>query len=91
MAIQNILDMGSQIFSSLGKNNCETFTDIFIRLGEENIIPNDFSLKIKGMAGLRNILVHDYLQIDNEKLFNVIQNQLQDFEEFIKYILKYIN
>lgn len=40
------------------------------------------------MIGFRNIAVHDYKQIDEEVLADVIQNHLGDFIIFAKEILK---
>lgn len=42
------------------------------------------------MAGFRNILVHDYLKIDREIVYEVILNNLKDIEKFIKVIVEYI-
>ncbi len=90
LAIQNLLDIGSHILSSIGKNKCENYTDVLDKLGEENIIPPEFSRKIRGMAGLRNLLVHDYIKIQTEKIYDYIKNNLNDFRKFIKYINKYL-
>jgi len=39
------------------------------------------------MVGFRNIAVHEYQNIDNEILKNILQNNLRDIEEFYKIIL----
>ncbi len=91
LAIQNLLDIGSHILSAIGKNKCEDYTGVIDKLGEESIIPAEFSEKIRGMAGLRNILIHDYLEIEKEKIFNYLQNQLNDFIIFSKYIKLYLD
>ena len=44
--------------------------------------------KIAPMAGLRNILVHDYLDIDREKLYDLLRTHLDDFKEFGRHIAK---
>jgi uncharacterized protein YutE (UPF0331/DUF86 family) len=43
------------------------------------------------MPGLRNLLVHEYGIIDIEKIHDILQNNLSDFEGFQTYIRKYIN
>jgi len=41
------------------------------------------------MTGLRNILIHEYLKIDLDKLFDYLKDRLEDFVLFIKYIREY--
>lgn len=42
------------------------------------------------MVSLRNRLVHVYLEVSPEKLYQFITTELDDFEKFIKIILKYV-
>ena len=39
------------------------------------------------MVGFRNIAIHDYKQIDEEILADVIENHLKDITDFAKQIL----
>ena len=59
-------------------------------MGKHGVIPKDFASKIEGMAGFRNILVHDYLEIDPRKVYQNLLNALKDFDEFARYIVGYI-
>ena len=38
------------------------------------------------MAGFRNILVHEYLEIDRRRVFSVLKDDLGDFEKFIRAV-----
>jgi len=42
------------------------------------------------MAGMRNVLVHEYLEVDHERLYAVMSHNLGDFEKFIKATLKLV-
>jgi len=42
------------------------------------------------MAGLRNILVHDYLEIDNALVHRILSKRLVDFDAFSKQIVEYV-
>lgn len=72
-------------------NNIEDYVDIIDRLGEKGIIPVDFAVKIRPMAGLRNILVHEYARIDFEKVYAILRNNLTDFSKFMEYIRMFMD
>jgi len=44
--------------------------------------------KLKGMKRLRNILVHRYEEIIDERVFDILENNLDDFSEFKRETLK---
>jgi len=46
--------------------------------------------KIMEMAGYRNRIVHFYHEITNEELYEILQNDLKDIEQFVNEIGKFI-
>lgn len=40
------------------------------------------------MAKFRNRIVHMYFNVSDEMIYEITQNNLEDFEEFIKFIVK---
>jgi uncharacterized protein YutE (UPF0331/DUF86 family) len=86
--IQNLLDIGAHVLASEIKNDWDDYGEIILKLGQHGIIPVDFSERIQGMAGLRNILIHEYLRVDAKKLYDHMKNRLGDFTEFMSYIQK---
>ena len=88
--IQNLLDIGAHILASEIKNDWDDYGEIILKLGHHGIIPMDFSERIQGMAGLRNILIHQYLRVDVAKLYDHLKNRLADFTEFMSYIQQYL-
>ncbi len=66
--------------------------------GDESAVDKlsrDFSEKtvtnLKNMKRMRNVLVHHYEFIEDEKVFEVLENHLGDFDEFKKEVLELIN
>lgn len=90
LAIQNTIDIGSHILASLGINDIESYADIPKKLSEAKIIQPTLSGKLANMAKFRNILVHDYIKIESKKLISFLKNNLSDFSEFSKNIIKYL-
>jgi uncharacterized protein YutE (UPF0331/DUF86 family) len=89
--IQNLLDIGAHILASEIKNDWDDYSEIILKLGQHKIIPKPFAEKILGMAGLRNILVHEYLRVDPHKLHDFMQNRLTDFADFMAHIQDYLD
>jgi len=46
------------------------------------------SAKLIAMAGFRNILVHEYLEIDRRRVYEVLRKDLADFDRFINAVSK---
>ena len=61
--------------------------DSFELLYHGGIISDDTAIKLKRMAGFRNIAVHDYQKVQMEIVKKIIENHLPDFEQLTKEIL----
>jgi len=90
LSIQIVIDIGNHVLAVIGENQIEGYTDIIDKLGERNIIPVEFAQSIRSMVGLRNILVHEYVSIDLNKIYDILQNNLDDFYKFIEYVEDYL-
>ena len=90
LSIQTVIDIGNHLLAAIGENQIEDYVDIIDRLGEKDIIPLEFARSIRGMVGLRNILVHEYARPDMAKVYYILQNRLNDFHSFINYINHYL-
>lgn len=89
VAIQSALDIGSHIIAERGFREADGYAEIIDILGEEGVIPKRFAARIRGMAGLRNILVHDYLAVDPAELRKHLV-RLKDFERYCRYVIEYL-
>lgn len=58
---------------------------------EEDILPKTFAKKIANMLSFRNILVHDYMRVDEKIMVDILKNHLDDFSQFMNYVNKWIN
>jgi uncharacterized protein YutE (UPF0331/DUF86 family) len=90
IAIECFLDIGNHIIAEKGFETPEDNEDIIRILGDEGVIPSEFASRIKGMAGFRNILVHEYTGIDYGLLYNYLIYRLDDLREFAHRISLYL-
>jgi uncharacterized protein YutE (UPF0331/DUF86 family) len=42
------------------------------------------------MAGMRNVLVHDYMKVDRGLVHHTLRHDLGDFERFIGAVMKLV-
>lgn len=78
-------------FSLSVQNSTEFWADTVILIrGRHNVIPRDFAERFAEAAKFRNILVHMYAEVDWEMVYGILQNNLGDFDEFAKYIARYL-
>ena len=90
LAIESALDIGEIIISAEDFEKPEDYRSVILILGKHKVIPIDFAEKFIGAVGLRNILVHMYEEVDIGKLHNYLQNNLDDLNDFAKYIARYL-
>lgn len=91
ISLEAVLTIGTHILARLpGNGKKKDYTQTILSLADYQVIPNKFAKKVKGMAGYRNRLVHLYWQITPKEILSIIKNDLEDFDEFIKYIEKFI-
>lgn len=78
------------LLQMLGKNGATDYFNSFTDIAEQNIIPVDFALKIAPSTGLRNILVHEYEEINDEIVYRSINTCLAYYLEYMDLIKQYL-
>ena len=82
LACEAVLDVALHVIADQGYTQATSYRNAVEVLGEEGMIDSDLSERLKRWMGFRNILVHLYLQIDHGRVFDAIQEDLGDLEEF---------
>ncbi|MBW1696654.1 MAG: DUF86 domain-containing protein [Deltaproteobacteria bacterium] len=88
VAIEACLDISKIIISNSDLPEPEDNKGVFRVLAEAGIIDEECLKFLIPMAGTRNILVHGYDQIDDAIVYGVLKKRLDDFELFLKNIVK---
>jgi uncharacterized protein YutE (UPF0331/DUF86 family) len=64
----------------------EDYAGCFAGLAKAGIIPDDLSDRLQRMARFRNLLVHVYWTVDYGRVFDVLEQDLEDLREFSRSI-----
>ena len=89
-ACEQSIDVASHIIKKYKLGLPKSTKDCFDILATNNIIPESLSKELKGMVGFRNLLVHQYMEMDINIFKGIIENHLDDLVEFTNICLKYV-
>jgi uncharacterized protein YutE (UPF0331/DUF86 family) len=89
LCAQNALDIATHLAASGGRD-APDYASAIDALGELGVLPAEFALRFRGIAGFRNVLVHGYLGVDLPRMHQVLNSGLDDFAAFARFIEGYI-
>lgn len=90
LAAECALDIGSHIVASRKLGSPGSYREVFTILGNAGILSSELTRQMEDLAGLRNVLAHDYLRIDHAKTYAVIKNELSWIENYIEAVEKFL-
>ncbi len=88
VSIECCLDMANHIIASERLRSPKDYADSFRVLHEKAVVPHDLINNLIEMAKFRNRLVHIYWEINDELIYEIIKEHLDDFNRFIQSVLK---
>jgi len=86
--VEAMVDIGEHIIAISASTPCETSAQVMIRLQDLGVIAD--ASRYVPMVRFRNFLVHQYEQVDLTILYSLVTKRLNDFEEFVSEIRKYV-
>jgi uncharacterized protein YutE (UPF0331/DUF86 family) len=75
-----------QILLDIFNEKPEGFPECFARLGVKGVIPHDLASKLSSAARLRNLLVHRYWTVDDQKIYESVRTGRKDFKDFTAHV-----
>lgn len=89
LAIEAINDLGNHIIADLELGEVSWQSDIPRVLAEHGYLSEELEKRWIQMIGFRNILVHEYLNIDRKLVYEVMKNSLGDFRDLIEVFARW--
>lgn len=88
--IQVVLDVSNHLVSALAAPTPSDYRGSILELGRIGVLPEQFANSIAPMAGLRNVIVHEYTSVDLEIIVAVLKDELEAFREFARYVRTFL-
>ncbi len=88
VAAQTCIDLANHVIASEGWRTPRDFGDSFTVLDEYGVIDDALAGRLRGLAGLRNRLVHVYDEIDDVRVHQALATGLADLDAFATAIAR---
>ena len=89
-AIQSVIDIANHLLIGGDLEQPSDSRSAILGLGRHDILSQDFAQELAGMSGLRNVIVHRYMTVDDELIYQFLQKCVTDFETFSQHIVDYL-
>jgi uncharacterized protein YutE (UPF0331/DUF86 family) len=85
-----VLDIGNHLIAEKALPLPNDNDEIITTLQKAGIISQDLAGRLEGLGGFRNVLVHDYLDLDHGRIFNEHLQRLGDLRDFATEVMKLV-
>lgn len=89
-AAEQVIDLANHVIKKRKLGLPKESWESFVILAREHVIPVELAKKLKGMVGFRNILVHEYQDMDIKIMVDVIEHHLDDLIVFTNHVMEYM-
>lgn len=82
LAIEAALALCYHVSARRLKRVPDDYAGCFAGLSQAGVIPTDLSSRLQRMARFRNLLVHVYWEVDYNRVFDVLETDVEDLRAF---------
>ena len=94
LLIQSALDIKKAFLKRVASTSApETISNYesFVLMGEQDFIPSDLAQALAPSGSFRNILAHDYDDIDPNQVCAALQKALTEYPQYVRAIQTYLD
>ncbi len=84
-------DLCNHLSVRLASRAPTSYPECFEILGEAGILPNNLAESLVKMMRFRNLLIHRYWDVDDERVLEYARHQTTDIEAFLEAVRQTLN
>lgn len=88
--IGRMIDINYHIVTERGYPPPKDYFESFTELGRLGILEPAFARTLAGAAGLRNRIVHEYDEIDEQKVYEGLRTALKDIPKYLQAVNAFV-
>ena len=88
--IGRMIDINYHLITEEGHPPPRDYFESFTQLARVSVLPPAFAKQIAANAGLRNRLVHEYDEIDPERVYAGLQGAVRDVPDYLRHVERYL-
>jgi len=89
-SIESLSDIGAHVIAELDLGSVESYADVPARLEAAGYLEHTQKERWTRMIGFRNILVHDYLDVDREIVWDILWDHMADLEDLARVFARFL-
>lgn len=85
-AIEDAASICTHLMARLGGMAPSSYAECFAALHERGVIDEALAGRLQAMARFRNLLVHRYWQVDDQRVLRIAREEVGDLLEFLRQV-----
>lgn len=90
LGIEIVADIGNHFLAQGFQIKVDSYTDIIEKLGKAGIVPQKFAQENVNMTKFRNLVIHQYGEIDLGQVYKNLQKAPDIFRKFVEYYVAFL-
>ncbi|MCA1702736.1 MAG: DUF86 domain-containing protein [Actinobacteria bacterium] len=82
--------INTHIVAALLGRSPSSYADSFDDVARAGVIEWDLATALRPSAGMRNVLVHDYLEVDHGKVSAAIPIALEQYGQYVQHVARWL-
>jgi uncharacterized protein YutE (UPF0331/DUF86 family) len=91
IALQETIALATHWIADEGLIVPSTYGDVFTTLAERGVIDRDLGERLRAAAGLRNLVAHQYGELDFRRVHAVARDEIEDLLTFCRQLAQRVN
>lgn len=90
MAVEAALDLCNHLCAKRLHKAPTSYADCFTLLAQGGVIRPETAARLVPMVRFRNLLVHQYGDVDHRRLYRILHEHLGDLDQYLAEVAQYL-